>query len=213
MNDQDTALLVELISSKICHDLTSPVGAIANGIEIMEEMGVDEDVTSLISFSAEQASAKLKTLRLAYGLGGADDSIKIEQIHQTFGEFIGGDNRITQDWDPNFVPNFETRRGFPKMLMNCLLLICETLPRGGTVSAKAEGEDSVLITASGENANVKDILVNTLEQKTSPIDLSPKLIHPYITGLLAKKYGYEISIEAGPNDFISLRLKQASVSS
>lgn len=212
MNDQDTALLTELIASKICHDLTSPVGAIANGVEIMEEMGIDNDVTSLIAFSATQASAKLKTLRMAYGLGGADNSIKLELIHQTYGEFVEGDNRIKQDWDSRMDIGFEKRRGFPKLMMCCLMLAGDALPKGGVVSVKAEENDTLLITAEGTNASLKPNVFKTLEHKTSVEDLDPTLIHPYITKLFAIKYNYEITIDDNTENFIFLRLKQAVVS-
>jgi len=212
MNDQDTALLTELIASKICHDLTSPVGAIANGVEIMEEIGVDNDITSLIAFSAGQAAAKLKTLRMAYGLGGADKSIKLELIHQTYGEYVEGDNRIKQDWDPNLDIGFEKRRGFPKLMICSLIMAGESLPKGGMISVKAEENDTLLITAEGENASLKPKAFETLEHKTSVEDLDPMLIHPYITKLFANKYNYEITIDDTVENFILLRLKQAVVS-
>jgi len=67
----DTDIL-ELMASKVCHDLISPIGAVNNGIEFLTEMGPDagEEVTDLIAFSASQASAKLKAFRMAYGVGG-----------------------------------------------------------------------------------------------------------------------------------------------
>ncbi len=212
MNDQDTALLTELIASKICHDLTSPVGAVANGVEIMEEIGADDDVISLIAFSAAQAGAKIKTLRMAYGLGGADDSIKIELIHQTYGEYVEGDNRIKQDWDPHLDIGFEKRRGFPKMMLCSLIMAGEALPKGGVVSVKAEENDTLLITAEGINASLKPNVFETLKQKTPVEDLDPMLIHPYITGLFANKYKYEITVDDNTDNFIFLRLKQAVVS-
>ncbi len=212
MNDQDTTLLTELIASKICHDLTSPVGAVANGVELMSDMGADDDVVSLIAFSTAQAAAKLKALRMAYGLGGADDSIKLELIHQTYGEYVRGDGRIKQDWDPHMDLGFEKRRGFPKLLMCNLIMAGEALPKGGVVSVRAEGNNTLLITAEGENASFKPKVLETLERKTSVEDLDPILIHPYITGLFASKYGYGITVDDTSDNFIFLRLKQAVVS-
>lgn len=212
MNERDTALLTELIASKICHDLTSPVGAVSNGVEIMEEMGAETDVVSLIAFSAAQAGAKLKTLRMAYGLGGADDSIKLELIHQTYGEYVEGDGRVKQDWDPYMDIGFEKRRGFPKLLMCSLILAGEALPKGGTVSVTPEENDTLLITAQGENAALKPNVFETLERKMAVQDLDPTLIHPYISRLFADKYDYEITIDDSRDNFILLRLKQAVVS-
>jgi hypothetical protein len=33
--------VVELLCSRLCHELVSPVGAINNGVELMEEMGAE----------------------------------------------------------------------------------------------------------------------------------------------------------------------------
>lgn len=208
MSAENTVRLLELVSSKICHDLISPVGAVSNGVEILEEMGADDDVTALISFSAAQANAKLKTLRLAYGLGGADTGIRLEEIHQTFNEFITGDNRVKQDWDAHLDLGFEPKTGFPKILMCSLLLASEALPKGGTISVSAEDNDTILVTGHGENANFRDGVTNALMLETSANDLAPKLIHPYITGLFAQIYGFDITTDTSQTDSISLRVKQ-----
>ena len=52
--------LLELLSSRICHDLISPVGAIHNGLEFLEDMGPDalEDALELMKHSTKQATTK-----------------------------------------------------------------------------------------------------------------------------------------------------------
>jgi histidine phosphotransferase ChpT len=79
----DVAML-EVLASKICHDLISPIGAVNNGVELIEDMGPDAgpEATALIAFSAQQASAKLQAFRMAYGIGGADSNIKPEDVHK-----------------------------------------------------------------------------------------------------------------------------------
>lgn len=208
MSADNTVRLLELISSKVCHDLISPVGAVSNGVEILEEMGPDDDVTSLISFSAAQANAKLKTMRLAYGLGGSDTGIRLEEIHQTFDEFITGDNRVKQDWDAHLDLGFEPKTGFPKMFMCTLLLISDALPKGGTITVSAEDNDTIVVTGHGENADFRDGVTNALIPETSANDLDPKLIHPYITGLFAQTYGFNIDTDTSQSDIVALHLKQ-----
>src|ERR1700749_3102817 len=66
--------LAALLCSRVCHDLISPVGAIVNGIEVMEE-DKDEETKAfaleLIKKSAYQSSAKLQFCRLAFGAAGS----------------------------------------------------------------------------------------------------------------------------------------------
>ena len=66
--------LAALLCSRVCHDLISPVGAIINGLEVMEEDRDEETKTfalDLIKRSAAQASAKLQFCRFAFGAAGS----------------------------------------------------------------------------------------------------------------------------------------------
>ena len=63
--------LAALLSSKLCHDLISPVGAINNGLELLDEGGADADAMNLIRNSARTASARLQFARIAYGAAGS----------------------------------------------------------------------------------------------------------------------------------------------
>ncbi len=214
MDNADNVAILELLASKICHDLISPVGAISNGIEILEDMEgeIDPDITNLIAFSATQANAKLKTMRLSYGIGGSDSSIKAQDVHKIFGEFISGEKRLSQDWNPHADLGIEPQAGFSKMLMLSLMLIIDGLPKGGVISVKSGGENTTIVTGQGENAGFRDEYLHAIEHKTPISKLDPKLVHAYITGLLASNYGFEISINKTENNFISLRLKYTNVS-
>ncbi len=190
--------VLELLASKICHDLISPVGAVSNGVEILEELGADagDDVTNLISFSATQASSKLKTMRMAYGLGGSDDSIKMEDVHQLFADYIAGEKRLSQDWDPYADLGVEPQRALAKMVLCGLLLVVEALPKGGVLSVTAGDQaGDILVKGTGENAGFRDGFKEAIDQSADVEDLSPKLVHGYVTGLLAKHYDYGLRIE------------------
>jgi len=66
--------LAALLCSRVCHDVISPVGAIANGIELLDE-GADEETSEiamdLIRSSAKNASARLQYARIAFGAAGS----------------------------------------------------------------------------------------------------------------------------------------------
>lgn len=190
--------LLELMASKICHDLISPVGAVSNGVEFLEEMGADagEEVTGLIAYSAQQAAAKLKAFRMAYGLGGADDSIKPEDVHQSFEELVGPENKIRQNWDPHGPLNLEERpRGYSKMLMSLLLLATEALPKGGEITLSIGEGQSAVLNLTGEKVALRDYVEESLGLLMPVSDLEPKLVHAYITGLMARKYGFTLSVD------------------
>src|SRR3954468_5609680 len=92
--------VVELLSSRLCHELISPVGAINNGVELIEEMGAEmaDEAIGLIAHSADQASRRLRLLRLAYGTAGSDKSNLTEVAQAADGYFAGG--KIKLEWPP-----------------------------------------------------------------------------------------------------------------
>src|SRR3954469_15786401 len=71
MNDLDFAAL---LVSRVCHDLVSPVGAVVNGLEVLEDetdLAMRADALKLVAASAEQAAARLQFARIAFGAAGS----------------------------------------------------------------------------------------------------------------------------------------------
>lgn len=210
--------VLELLASKICHDLISPIGAVNNGLEIFEELGPDagEDVTALISFSASQASAKLRAYRIAYGAGGADSSIKPEDVHKAIQDIVGAEDKITQEWDPyaDFFPMNEMGErptGFSKLLVCALLLAMECLPRGGTLRVSGGDNGAIIISGHGENAALKKGFAACIDGKISPSDLEPSMTHPHISALLAQHYGIQLTCAQAGENSVEFSLKAASI--
>ena len=70
----DALELAALLCSRVCHDLISPVGAIVNGLEVLDDNPKPEDrefALDLIRKSAKTASARLQFCRLAFGAAGS----------------------------------------------------------------------------------------------------------------------------------------------
>ncbi len=196
---------LEILSSKICHDLISPIGAVNNGIEFMTEMGEDagSDGLDLVAFSAAQASAKLQVFRLAYGVGGADSHIKPEDVHEAVESLISPDGKITQDWDPHAPLGIakdefgldERSAAYSKILTCAILLAIECLPKGGKFSIEGQPDGSTLVRAEGENSGLRDNTAAALCLSISTDNMNPKYVHAYMSGLLARHHGYEISAD------------------
>src|SRR5438874_7063559 len=74
----DSLDLAALLCSRLCHDLISPVGAVVNGLEVLEDDNDEETKTfalELIKKSARQASARLQFCRLAFGAAGSAGAV------------------------------------------------------------------------------------------------------------------------------------------
>lgn len=194
-----SASVIELLASRICHDLVSPVGAINNGVEFLEECGdVGEEFKeglNLISHSASQASAKLMAFRIAYGAGGRDPNVKPEDVQKAFSELIRGDGKISQTWDPygNLGPS-PLPYGFCKMLMCGMMLAQETLIKGGYISVRPQDGNTIVI-AEGDTVLLRDHVEDAMAQTIETEDLDPRLVHPYAISVIAEHYGYTISIK------------------
>src|ERR1700721_1439583 len=84
--------VLELLSSKLCHDLVSPVSAINNGVELIEDIGgsVVEEAMKLIGDSAAHASRRLRLFRMAYGRAGSEENLAVKDVKQVAEQYISG---------------------------------------------------------------------------------------------------------------------------
>lgn len=204
--------ILEILASRICHDLISPVGAVHNGVEFLQEMGADagDEAIALITHSAQQASARLQAFRLAYGAGGRDPNIKPEDIYKTFGNLIQNDRKITQDWDPHSDIGFTERpSGYCKTLMGALMLAEECLPKGGTVRVKRGDNDlETAVVAEGNDVLLRPQIAHALNGNIAIDEMDPRLVHPYALSVIARHYGLSIEISSQNSARVTLLIKQ-----
>src|SRR5271166_5948702 len=121
--------LAALLCSRVCHDLISPVGAIVNGIEVMEEDKDEETkvfALDLIKKSAYQASAKLQFCRLAFGAAGsAGAQIELGDAEKVARGLLD-DGKISIVWN---LPRELVAKNRAKLLLNMLLVGAGAIPR------------------------------------------------------------------------------------
>ncbi len=188
------ASVMEMLASRICHDLIRPVGAINNGVEFLEDMGADslDDALELIKHSAQQAAARLQAFRLAYGAGGRDTSMEPKDVQEIMGNLLRGEGKIRQAWDPHADLGFHKNPpAYCKMLMAALMLAHECLPKGGFIFVDPiEGGEGTLIVAEGEGAVLREGVLDALHGDLAVDDIDPRLVHPYALSALGAYYGY-----------------------
>jgi histidine phosphotransferase ChpT len=180
--------ILELVCSRLCHDLISPVGAVGNGLELMAEEGDDElleDARKLVESSSQRASALLQMFRCAYGNAGnqasfgAGEAVKLarEALDSSRVEFRV-DLPVVADWPS----------GFGKLLLNAILTTAEWLPRGGVLSlsaTEAAGTAKFGLTAEGQQAGYSSDMARLLALDRNGLELTAHNIQPYLTGLIA----------------------------
>ena len=176
----DALDLAALLCSRVCHDLISPVGAIVNGLEVMEEDKDEETKTfalDLIKKSAHQASAKLQFCRLAFGAAGsAGAQIDLGDAEKAARGLLE-DDKIKIAWN---LPRELLPKNQVKLLLNMLLIAAGAIPRGGTLTVDpVEGGQGFRITASGLNARLTqataELLVGSPAARSTPMAFSPSI--------------------------------------
>ena len=183
--------LAALLCSRLCHDLISPVGAIINGLEVMEE-DKDEETKAfaldLIKKSAGQASAKLQFCRLAFGASGsAGAQIELGDAEKA-SRGLFEDGKATLVWN---LPRALVAKNRVKLLLNMLLFASGAIPRGGTLIADPMGE-GYQVTARGLNARLAPATADLLAG-TPGEPVGAHAIQPLYTGILARDCGFGIT--------------------
>src|SRR5579872_4169034 len=186
--------LAALLCSRLCHDLISPVGAIINGLEVMEEDKDEETKTfalELIKRSAGQASAKLQFCRLAFGASGSVGAqIELGDAEKA-ARGLFEDGKTTLAWN---LPRALVAKNRAKLLLNILLVASATIPRGGTLTADPVGE-GYRITARGLNARLAATTADLLAGIPAEA-VNAHAIQPLYTGILARDCGFGITARA-----------------
>jgi histidine phosphotransferase ChpT len=186
--------LAALISSRICHDVISPVGAIANGLEMLDEEqdeSMREQTMDLIRKSARQASAKLQFARLAFGAAGsAGAEIDLRDAERVARDFVqGGKHTLSWQGPPVTLPKNKV-----KLLLNLLALGVVALPRGGTVNVEINGEGPEVafrVLAQGEPARLSEQVTGLLAGANGMV-LDAHSIQPYYAGRVAAAAGMTV---------------------
>ncbi|PZN55735.1 MAG: histidine phosphotransferase [Proteobacteria bacterium] len=194
--------LAALLCSRVCHDIISPVGAINNGLELLDEGGADEDAMNLIRQSARNASARLQFARLAFGAAGsAGMLIDTGDAEAVAVAFLKNEKpELTWTGARALLPKNKV-----KLLLNLILVANAAVPRGGKISVKLDDLETrprFTLTASGPMLRVppKFLELHSGQKPEEPIDAHS--VQPYYTLLLAREAGMEVSIHATADEIV-----------
>jgi histidine phosphotransferase ChpT len=187
-----------LMVSRVCHDLVGPLGAVVNGLEVLEDerdAAMREDAIRLVSTSANQALARIQFMRIAFGAAGsAGAELDLGEVGRLVQGLLEG-GKVKLEWN---VPQAYWAKDWAKLLMNAALLGVDCLPRGGVVKVDAEaGAPKFRVHASGQVARIAEDVERTLKGAEPATQLDARGIQPYLTQRLAKTVRGTIGVKAG----------------
>ncbi len=188
-----------LLSSRICHDLISPVGAVNNGLEILEDESdaeMTEQAMLLIRSSAASASAKLQFMRLAFGVAGnVSEMVSLDEAKSLTAGLVG-DGATKLDWQ---VGTQSLDKAVLKLLLNMILIGFEALPRGGIlrVGARREGATNLMISAEGPKARLTERAIQIICEGSDLGNLESREANLLLTHQLANNLKATLYATAG----------------
>lgn len=182
--------LLSLLGSRICHDLVNPLGAIGNGVELLQMSGASGPELELVQGAVAAAQARLRFFRIAFGAAANDQSVPEAELRAILADMTR-DSRLRVDWQVGGgISRPEARLAF-------LAILCaETaLPRGGTVTVRRDPGWS--IRAREDRVAADPALWACLTGAEPPDTLTGGTVHYALMPLAAAGAGRRIAAEAG----------------
>lgn len=205
--------IAALISSKICHDVIGPVGAISIGLQLHDEEK-DEDARryafDMIRNVTSQASVCLEFARFAFGASGSAGALidlgMAEKISR--GYVVNGKGKAKHKLLWNGPPGYMSKDKV-KLLLNLIAASITALPKGGEIEVTIEGpveKPSFTLVCRGTGARFPQHLNEFVTGKDVP-PLDAMTIQAYYTSRLAKTAAMPITVA---KDGADIRLTAAA---
>jgi len=194
------------LCSRVCHDVISPVGAIVNGLEVLEDE-TDPEMRNfaleLIKKSANTASARLQFCRLAFGAAGSAgasiDTGDAEKVARNL--FV--DDRTRLEWNAARVLMPKNK---VKLILNMCLIAAATIPRGGVITvsiADADGHTEMSVNTKGPHLRLADHVPALMAGEPRIEHVDAHGVQAFYTGLIARESDMDVSAQVTP-EFIEI---------
>jgi histidine phosphotransferase ChpT len=180
--------LAELMAARLCHELAGAITAVASGVDLLGEPGleVDREALELVSDSARRAAGRLQFYRFAYGFGGngAAAGPASRELVAGFFEATG----IVCDYGDGVAASLPVAQ---KLACNLVALGAEALVRGGHIAIDA-GVWGFRLEARGDGVSLARERSAALALRLPVTDVTSRTVQAYFTGLLAQIHGWRL---------------------
>lgn len=205
----------ELLVSRLCHDLITPIGATNTGLELFQETAPEhhtesKEILNLILHSAQTASARVGFFRAAFGKSG--DFLPFKDI-KTLTENYLIRTKLTLHWGNSFqdesVPKEEGR-----IFLNSILWMSECAPRGGVIHITCPQDTTTVFSLllKADPLIVHQGTLETLKGQSSLEDLTPRLAPCYLINYLAQEKERKLIVHQPSSLELFLEVKEGELS-
>lgn len=197
-----TSDLTAALSSRICHDLISPIGAIVNGIDLIREIGEGEhaDELAMIGQSATRASALLQFYRIAFGIADSGAADIARQTMSDHAAALIASPRVSVQWhDPDGPPMPRAQARLVGLLLLCAKLIVGL--RGQILVAVEPGGDVGLRILPSDGGELNTDVLSCFDPKAIA-DVTPRLVEFPLAYGAAEDLGLQLVHEFSDNGLV-----------
>jgi len=200
--------LAEMLCTRLCHDLTGPIGAVNNGAEFLDEEGFDmqNDAVQLIVSSAHEAVNRLMFYRQAYGRLNDAGEASLEEKKKLAEDFFSS-TKIKLDWPDTHTDacGISISQKMARLILNLLLINAASLIRGGTISVRISrtdmGDKQVLVRGVGETIKSDPETLAILKGQGEENQLSPKTAQAFLALKIAEEVGAQLAVDVHGDSF------------
>ncbi len=197
-NADECIRFAELLSSRLCHDLITPVGAINTGLELLAEQPSltspdTQEILDLIESSAKTSSTRLSFYRAAFGSSGA--TVSLGDSQKLIDKFFEK-SKLTFHW-PVDVNSTLAMRNWGRLLMNGILWVNECAPRGGDIKFTLPSLEERVLKIELESPHIifHEGMVESLRGEIPVSEMSPRTVQSYLIKLIADLERCTISLD------------------
>ena len=188
MSDPD---LTALIGSRICHDLISPLGAIGNGVELLGMTGLAAGPEmALISESVENANARIRFFRVAFG-GAAPEAMMGQNEIRSILQAMYRSGRLKVTW----AATGDHPRRMVKLAFLALQCMESALVWGGEIEVR-EANGTWTLEGTGDRVKFDETLWALATGKGAAADLVAADVHFALLPLIAADTGRTVDARA-----------------
>ncbi|MCA0370033.1 MAG: hypothetical protein LCH26_02900 [Proteobacteria bacterium] len=209
----------QMLSSRLCHDLIAPVGAINSGLELLLDDGAEQnaELLQVVRTSAQTVARRLVFYRAVFGFSAAVQFKGLQDVSRFLQDYLTT-TKVNLVWslyeEPSSVDMATSEIDYAswgRILANLTLLLCEAAPRGGTLTIKYTSADPSILPVlilEGALVPLKIGVERTLWNLVAEDDISPHEAQAHLATLLLEEMGVEIERLEVSAERITLTLKK-----
>ncbi len=163
--------LAALVGSRIAHDLASPIGAIGNGVELLQLTALpDSPELGLIADSLNHAANRIKLFRLAFGAAAPEVRVPLRDLHALLADRTG-----PRAPEVTWLAEGDPLRAEAKRVLLALMCLESAMPRGGRIAITQDARWH--LDAESADFRLDAPLWDHLANPATPIAPTPAQVH------------------------------------